>query len=177
MMAADGVWFELRGVEEAVAALTELSGDMRRRVVYGALRDGGKVIAKAAQALARPRDFSSNRRVAGTMRRAIGAFKSKRYKAAQGRIGIYVSVRASRAQRKRSPVSGDPYYFRFVEAGHKKRVGGSTNAARRRSANKGGTVPPYEFLGPAFRAKADEALRVFEQRIIARIATANQVKR
>jgi HK97 gp10 family phage protein len=173
---ADGVVFELKGVREAAAALNALSADMRRKVVYAALRDAGKPVAASAKARAPVLKKATARRVPGTMRRAIGVFRSKRYKAANGQIGVYISVRASRAQRKRSPVSGDPFYFRFVEAGHGKRQpqrGGLSRALRRAAAER---VKPYPFLGPAFRAEGGNALRIFEQRIVERVARANAAK-
>lgn len=173
MAALDGVFFEVKGLEEAQRALDTLSADMRRKVVYGALRDAGKPVAQVARALAQPRDFGSARRVAGTMRRAIGVFRSKRYKAAQGALGVYISVRASRAQRRRAPVSGDPFYFRFVEGGHQPRPGKSHASKRKAAAAR---VRAYPFIGPAFQQKGDDALRIFQERILERVAQANKAK-
>jgi hypothetical protein len=171
-VAGDGVWFSLQGVEAAQKALDELKADMRRSVVYGALRDGGKPIAKAAQALAQKHDFSSATRVAGTMRRAIGVRKSKRYKASNGVIGVYISVRATKAQRRRSPVSGDPFYYRFVVGGHARRQ--SKGKGARRSAPKvAARVEGDPFIGDAYRAEKENALRIFTERVFARIALAN----
>lgn len=184
-MADDGVFFKLEGAERAQAMLDELSGDMRRKVVLGALRDAGKPVAAAAKAKARVLQKPTTRRVPGTMKRAIGVFKSKRYKAANGALGVYISVRASRAQRKRSPISGDPFYYRFIEGGHKivprtSRKGLTARALRRRGRSithrrraAATSVPPYPFLGPAFREQSQNALRIFEERILARIAIAN----
>lgn len=168
---ADGVEFQLIGIEKAIAALNEFGADMRRKVVYAALRDAGKPVALAARALAPVLAQATARRVPGTMRRAIGVFKSKRYKAANGAIGVYISVRASRAQRKRSPISGDPFYFRFIAGGHKTRVGKSAAARRRAIAS---TVAPVPFLAQAFRQEGENALRIFEQRIIDRVELANR---
>lgn len=172
-MAGDGVTFELKGVDEAIATLNALDADLRRKVVYGALRDAGKPIAAVAKSLARVLQLPTSRRTPGTMRRAIGVFKSKRYKAANGQLGVYISVRASRAQRRRSPVSGDPFYYRFIEAGHKSRPSNS-NTSKRRAAV--GMVKAYPFLGPAFRQQGEQALRIFEARIIERIELANRAK-
>lgn len=184
---ADGVFFKLEGVEDAIRALNDLKADMRRKVVLGALRDAGKPVARAAKALAPVLKQATSRRVPGTMRRAIGVFKSKRYKAANGAIGVYITVRASRAQRKRSPVSGDPFYYRFVEAGHKivprakikgtarqLRAAGQSITLRRRAAT--GFVKAYPFLGPAFRQQGERAKNIFLQRITERIAKANARK-
>lgn len=171
---ADGIEFKLEGVDDAIAALNELGADMARRVVFAALRDAGKPVAQAAKALAPVLQAATTRRVPGTMRKAIGVFRSKRYKAANGAIGVYISVRASRAQRRRSPISGDPFYYRFVESGHFARAVGKNKAARRRAATS--FVKAYPFLGPAFRAQGQNALHIFEQRIAERIAQANARK-
>lgn len=168
---ADGVEFQLLGLDKAIAALNEFGADMRRKVVLAALRDAGKPVAQAAKALAAVLQRPTSQRVPGTMRRAIGVFKSKRYKAANGVIGVYISVRATRAQRKRSPISGDPFYFRFIEAGHKARAGKS-KASKRRAAVA--FVKARPFLGPAFRQEAENALRIFEQRIVDRVDLANK---
>ena len=165
---ADGVTFELKGVDEAIKALNELSGDMRRKVVLQALRDAAKPVAQAAKSFAPVLKAQTTQRVPGTLKRAIGTFKSKRYKAANGQLGVYVTVRATRAQRRRSPISGDPFYFRLVEGGHAKRAG-----KRRASA---GMVKPYPFLGPAFKQEGENALRIFQQAVIERIAKANAAK-
>lgn len=185
-----GVTYRMSGLADLETALNELSADLRRKVVLAGLRDASKPVVKAARAFAQPRDFSSKRRIAGTMRKAITAFKSKRYKAAQGALGIYITVRASKAQRRARPVSGDPYYWRWVEGGHKivprlskaqsgfsnlrKRAAGISITQRRRRAT--GMVKPYPFMGPAFRAQGDQARRIFEQAVIERIAKANRRK-
>jgi HK97 gp10 family phage protein len=171
---ADGIEIKLEGVDDAIRALNELADDMRRKVVLGALRDAGKPISQAAKRLAPVLKMPTSRRVPGTMRRAIGVFKSKIYKAANGALGVYIKVRASKAQRRRSPVSGDPFYYRFVEAGHRPRPAKNTAARRRRAATA--FVKAYPFLGPAFRQEGQNALRIFEQRIVERIAKANARK-
>lgn len=185
-----GITYRMEGLADLETALNELAADLRRKVVLGALRDAAKPIVKAARALAAPHDFTSKRRMAGTLRKAITAFKSKIYKPAQGAIGVYITVRASRAQRKARPVSGDPYYWRWVEGGHKivprlgkqqagfsnlrKRLGGISITQRRRGAT--GMVKAYPFLGPAFRAQGEQAKRIFMDAVTARIAKANARK-
>lgn len=171
---ADGVEFKLEGLEKAQAALTELASDMRRKVVMGALRDAGKPVAAAAKLFAPVLAQATSRRVPGTIRRSIGVFRSKRYKAANGQLGVYISVRASRAQRRRAPISGDPFYFFIVSMDHKTRSKGATKALRRKAAIAR-TVAGKPFLGPAFRQEGANALRIFEQRILARIDAANKV--
>jgi len=183
----DFVTVKMQGLEQLEVDLNELSSDMRRRVVRQGLRDASRPVVKAAKGFAKPRDFQSKRRMAGTMRRAISTFNSKKYKGANGVIGVFITVRASRAQIKRRPISGDPFYWRFVEAGHRivprtslaaarlsrlqKRLKGITITQRRRRAT--GRVQAYPFLGPAFRAQGDAARRAFVDVVTKRIQQAN----
>lgn len=178
---ADGIGVLLRIDKRA---LDDLRADLRRQVVMGALRDAGQVFVKEARARAPVLKQATNRRVPGTVRRNIRAFRSKLYKPSQGAIGVYVTVRATKARLRKAPVSGDPYYWRFLEGGHRivprtksgltrrqlRRLG-QTITQRRASATR--RVDPIPFLGPAFRSKQAEALRVFEVRIAARVAKAN----
>jgi hypothetical protein len=100
---------------------------------------------------------------------------------------VFVSVKASRKDLRNAPVSGDPYYWRWLEGGHKivarsrrigtrfgKAVNARTLRARRQAATA--SVKPYPFLGPAFAAQGEAALRIFEQRINERIAKANAAR-
>jgi hypothetical protein len=167
------VELKLAGFDDAIGMLNEFAADMRNKVVLGALRDAGKPVAKAAQALAAKHDFGSSRRVAGTMRRAIGVYKSKLYKLSNGSLGVYIKVRASKAQRRRSPITGDPFYARFVIGGHKTRP---TTTGRSRRQNATAFVKGDDFLGDAFKQQGPNALAIFEQRIIARVAKANARK-
>lgn len=181
--------YKLSGLADLERALEELSIDLRKRVILQALRDAVKPMVKVAQAIAQPRDYASNKRVAGTLRKAITAFKSKRYKASDGAIGVYITVRASKAQRRARPVSGDPYYWRWVVGGHKavgRFKGKSTDYAirgrgrltgisvRRRAATK--STREYPILEQAFRAQSNQALEIFQTAVITRIAKANQRK-
>lgn len=181
----DGVEFKLQGLEAAERALNELAADMRRRVVIAALRDAARPFVAEARKFAPVLKTASPRRQPGTMRRSINTFRSKRYKPAQGAIGVYVTVRATRARLKKAPISGDPFYWRWVEGGHKlvprtakgltpkqlRRLGQSITE-RRRGATR--SVRPYPFLGPAWTNKQSAALQIFERRVFERIEKANQ---
>lgn len=198
----DFVEVKVSGVDDLGKTLDALDADLRKRVVIGALRDAARPIVVAARANApvlkaelrsvagrKKRIRATSNRIAGTLRRNINAFASKIYKGQRGVIGIYVTVRASRRDLKNAPVTGDPYYFRWVEAGHRivarfkgkytdfkvRGRGRQTGLALRRAASTE-RVKPYPFLGPAFQAKGATAIQIFEDRIVERIAKANQAK-
>lgn len=198
---ADVIGIDVRGIDEARAALAELSADLRKKVLRQALRDASRLIVKRAQSNAELRDFASRTRVAGTMRRAIRTFNSKIYDGRNDTIGVYVTVKASKKQLRQRPRSGDPFYFRFVEGGHKivPRKGGAAGVthflrrlqsgkvraskrryaagsitSRRRAST--GRVPAYPFLGPAFVSMGKPAIDLFIERLNARIAKANAAK-
>jgi hypothetical protein len=175
------------GLAQAERALNELAADMRRKVVLAALRDAARPLVLAARQLAPVLKTPRPRRVAGTLKRNIRAITSKKHRGQDGLLGIYISVKASKRDLKNAPITGDPYYWRWLEGGHaivrrSRRVGtrygkalnSVTLRARRRAAAD--NVKPYPFLGPAFASRSDAALRVFERRILERIAKANAAK-
>lgn len=184
---AEAVQIAVLGVGDLEKALNDLASDMRKKVVLAALRDAARPVLQAAKQLAPELKEPDPRRVKGTLKRNIRTITSKKYKGQNGLLGVYISVSASRKDRKNAPVTGDPYYWRWVEGGHKivsrsRRVGTKggkarnavTLRARRRAV--AGEVKPSPFLAPAFATKGDAALKVFERRIVARIAKANAAK-
>lgn len=181
-----GVTYRMTGLADLEAGLNELASDLRRRVVRNGLRDAAKPVVKSARAFARPRDYSSKRRIAGTMRKAITALSSKRYKLSNGAIGIYLTVRATKAQRRARPVSGDPYYWRWVMAGHKivarfkgnyfsfkQRGRGRLTGLVSRRRKSTGMVQAFPIFEQAFKAQGNNARQIFTGAVLARIAKAN----
>jgi HK97 gp10 family phage protein len=178
----------VKGLEETKVALEAMVADLRNKVVRQALRAAARPIVASAKEHAPVLQRPAPRRVKGTLKRNIKVINSKRANGRGGVLGVYVSVKASRRDLKKSPVTGDPYYFRWVESGHRivakaKRVGTYRGKAknavtlreRRRSSLR--NVPAYPFLLPAYRGKATEAVRIFTEQITARIAKANARKR
>lgn len=146
------------GLDDLKRALQELSADLRRRVVRGALRDAAKPIQLAARAQAPVLHGTSAYRLPGTVRDSIVVRASKLRKALRGELGVYVKPRHRGLGGKSSSKNPfDPFYYRFLEMG--------TNKMRARP-----------FLGPAFAAHKDAALTLFQARIGARIAKANARK-
>lgn len=184
---ADGV--TVHGIEETKRALDGLVADLRRKVVRAAERDAMRPVVAAARDVAPVLKRPHPRRRPGVLRKAIRVFNSKKANGAGGRLGVYVTVKATRNARRKAPVTGDPYYFRWVESGHrivprykgkytdyKQRGRGRLTGlnARRRAAT--GFVPGSPFLLPAYRSKAHQAIAIFTNRIHERIAKANEGK-
>lgn len=182
---ADEIQFRVLGVKEVAAEFERLLSDLKKKDVLSALRAAARPFVLAARANAPVLKTPNPRRVAGTLRRNIKAFASKKFRGQGGVIGVYVTVKASRKDLKNSPITGDPYYWRWVEGGHRivprsrrvgTRGGKAVNAATIRARRQAATamVKPHPFLGPTFPAQADAAVRLFEDRIAERIAKANQ---
>jgi len=184
---ADGV--TVRGLEETKRTLDGLAADLRRKVVRQAERDAMRPLVAAAREAAPILKRPHPRRRPSVMRKAIRIFNSKKANGRGGVLGVYVTVKATRATRRKAPVTGDPYYFRWVEGGHrivprykgkytdyKQRGRGRLTGLRARRRAATGWVRPYEFLLPAYRSKASHAINIFTDRIHARIAKANGVK-
>lgn len=184
---ADEFTMTVKGLEQTKIALEAMVADMRNKVVRQALRAAARPIMLAAKEHAPLLQRPTPRRVKGTLKRNIKIINSKRANGRGGVLGVYVSVKASRKDLKKAPVTGDPYYFRWVESGHRvvakaKRIGTyrgkakneTTIRERRRASIR--NVPPHEFLLPAYRSKGTEAVRIFTEQITARIAKANARK-
>lgn len=171
----------VRGIADTSAALNAMAADLRRRVVYAALRAAAKPIVQDAIENAPVLRSPRRNRVPGTLKRNIKAFRSKKANGKGGALGIYVTVKASKKDLKKRPITGDPYYWRWVENEHRivarsKRTGTKYGKARyektlrARRAASSGTVPGVHFLLNAYRAKGQEAIRAFNKVIESRIA-------
>jgi HK97 gp10 family phage protein len=169
---------KLVGVEQAIIDLQAFAGDLKRSTVRRALRDASKIIVNAARAEVPPHDYGSKRRVSGTLRQNIKSFLSKIYKGASGVVGMYITVRATRKRKQIAPVTGDPFYFRFVELGHKivrrrRRSYAFFDSLTLRRHRATQYVKAYPFLGPAYNSKGHAAIEAFNAAIIKRVAQAN----
>lgn len=180
-MADDGVSLTIRGLAETKAALLALPADLRRRVVRQALRAAARPLVAAAQSHAPILKAPARRRVPGTLRNNIKVFNSKKANGQGGRLGVYITVRASKNDLKKAPVTGDPYYWRWVEGGHRivprsRRTGTFRGKALYAKSitlrRKGSTasVKPYLFLQKAYRERAIGAVAIFNEQILARVA-------
>lgn len=145
----------VEGLEDLRIAVEELTADMRKKVVIGALKDAAKPIVAAAKAAA---PFKS-----GLVRSAIRVATSKVFKGQNGVIGVYVGVRKEKGRRIKGTKirvkikQNDPYYWKFLELGTKKM------AAR-------------PFLRPSAEANFAHSIDIFKQKLGERIAKANKRK-
>ncbi len=150
---------KLEGLDDLKRALTELAGDLKRKVIRAALRDAAKPIHRAAVAAAPVLKQAHPYRLPGTLKRSIMVKASKRFKGKNGEIGVYISVSKRKGlggeASARNPF--DPFYWRFLEFGTAKM------SARR-------------FMTHAFDANAQGAIQIFQARLKTRIDKANTRK-
>lgn len=196
---ADGITIQVSGLAEVERLLNTVSADLRGGVVRKALIDGGKIMVADAKRRAPVLRTKHSRRRPGVLRDAIKIRSSKFAKGQAGVIGVYIRVSASKGKRRKAPISGDPFYSTFVEAGHNLVPRGmgtkgiskreirrltklglrstitarrATAAARRKSVATG-FVRPYKFLEPAFEATKGKVVDKFEEAIARRVAQVN----
>jgi len=198
---ADGVTIQVNGLAEVERLLNTVAADLRGGVIRKALIEGGKIMVADAKRRAPVLKKASRTRRPGVMRAAIKVRSSKFDKGQAGVVGVYIRVSATKAQRRRAPVSGDPYFYQWVEGGHLIVPRGmgtrgmsrgeirrltklglrqtitarrATAAARRKSVATG-FVRPYKFLEPAFNATKQAVVDKFKDAIARRVAQANAV--
>lgn len=197
---ADGVSINVAGIEGVGKALDELSNDLRKKVVRQALKDAAKPMMQLAKAKAPVLARATRRRRPGVLRSNIRVLSSKINNGKEGVIGVYLTVKSTRGARRKTPITGDPFYFPFVEGGHRivprgKGTAGlskreirsmtkaglrSTITARRllaeksRTAASTGFVQGKKFFESAYRATKDKTVGLFAEAIKARVAAANR---
>jgi hypothetical protein len=182
----DGLSFNVRGLDQVKAALANFAGDMRK-TVRQSLRVASKPLRIAAQANAPVLKYPVRRRVAGTLRKNIKIVNSKRANGRDGVLGVYLTVKASRKDLKKAPITGDPYYWRWVESGHKivtrsRRIGTrngkaryeKTLRARRESSQR--NVAGSLFLLRAFRSHGQTTINNFSEQVLRRVEKFNRTK-
>lgn len=145
---ADELLVRLDGVDELVRALRGMPEKIRRRAVRSALRKAAVVIRQDAKARAPVLRASAPFRTPGTVKRRISV-RSSKFARQAGDEGVFVGVKPLRGKadtrrygKASSRNPNDPFYSRFLEFGTKKM-----------------TARP--FLGPAAKAKGEEAIRLF----------------
>lgn len=177
---------DVSGLEETKRALNAFAGDLRK-TVRASLRKSARPVVVQAKANAPVLKRPVRRRVAGTLKKNIKAINSKKANGSGGRIGVYVSVKASRKDLKKAPITGDPYYWRWVEGGHRvvargKRIGtrfgkaryDTTLRERRRASRR--FIAAREFLLQAYRTKGREVVGLFVDDVLARIHKFNSTR-
>ena len=164
--------------------LQKIGQDMQRRAVRNALAAMGRIFKAAAQVeapvLKAPTRGSKATRVKGALKRNIIVKRSK-YQA-RGAERYFVGVRSGKTAVARG--GGDPFYWRFLEAGWIPRGpgralrGGNRSRALQRSRlrSAGTTAVKYPFLQPAFDANQQRAIKAFEAAIDRAVVRYNRQK-
>lgn len=189
-------YLTIDGIADAKRALDELTKDLKRRVIRGALLAAAKPIVQAARANAPVKT--------GLVRKSIGAFTSKIKNGRNGEYGVYIKPRAGRVARKTKNKALDPFYYRFQEVGFRA-VGGRrvTGGSRRKKLfsfspeyrekilRLAGVSAPEKrrltrpeprfkvgsaFLGRAFASQKEAAANAFIKEVKKRIDLANRRK-
>lgn len=161
------------GIDDFNRAVDSLTRDLRRRVIYAALRAGARPIVRAAKANAPVKT--------GLVKKRIAVATSKIKRGRNGEIGVFIKPRISSKARKSKDRSQDPYYYVFQEAGfhavgRRKVGGGRVNRAARIKASGARFIQGKKFMGRAFESNKGQALKAFSDTLKKRIDQANQGK-
>lgn len=175
---------EVQGLEDVRQRLVSLPVHLRGKVLYALLRKAAWPIVKAAKANAPVAKKATRRVIPGLIRRTIGVTRSKIKNPSRGEFGVFIQPKTPgsikslqrRARKHGKAVNfGDPFYYKFQEfgfhaVGRKRISGGRRTRAAKLSSGAYRFVPGKEFLGKAFAAHKDEALRVINAGIVDAIA-------
>ena len=186
-MAADPnvVSYKLEGLDQLMRSLRDVPNNLRKKALTKALRAAGKVVLDEARARAPVLSGTARNRKAGTVKKAIKLRVSKMDKR-QGNVGVFINVKPltkaqigtfkATAGKKASGATNpnDPYYWRWLEFGHKI-VPRSSKRLKQRHMAATGRVAARPFLRPA-ADKLEEAKRVFERTVLPEIAALNKEK-
>ena len=159
--------------------LAEVERRVRTKIVRGALRAAGNTMAKSARQKAPAMQKFTKQRTPGALRRAIYVGKGR---SGRGSLRYFVSVRSGKTYAKKG--RGDPFYWRFLEAGWiprgpgKKLTGGERlrSLKRKRAIQAGATQVRYPFFKPAFDESGGRALTAFNERMTKGFAALRRVR-
>lgn len=164
---AEGITATVEGMSALKASLNSLPDKLRKKVLMSALRKGAAVVRKAARDATPVLQTPTPYRTKGLLRKKLSVRVSRVSKAA-GNVGVFVNIKPAEgtqytkhnilgvkyktvkrvSQRgARSPL--DPFYWRFVNFGTKKR----------------NRLPAAKFL-EAGAAALPQALEIFEREVV-----------
>ena len=173
------------GINQMRVNFEKVGKDMQTRTARRAVVAGGRIIKNEAIAIARANGSVRT----GDMVKNI-VIKRER-KAGDGVEQYHIGVRHGRGQTKKAKEQGkvllainsrgriyerrdnDPYYWKWVELGHKivpRRTRNDKRSVRRRRAEAGGRVEGKPFIGPALERKSAEAIKAMGDAIAAELA-------
>jgi hypothetical protein len=183
----------IEGLADLQLTLQGLPINLRNKVMYRLLRKAAAPILKAAKANAPVAKKATKRVIPGLVRGTLKVSTSRYWKPARGEFGVYIKPispskikRLQRVARKgagRSPYFGDPFYYRFQEAGFHavgssritgsfRRKQGPSLRARRNAQYASGMhtyVPGKKFIGKAFESNKQAALNIIKSDLVAEI--------
>lgn len=119
------------GLPDLRLALSSIPAKLRRRALRNALAAGARVVQAAARArtpVLKTSTYSGGSafrrgvRKPGTVRRAISVRTSKIARRA-GDVGVFVNVRPAKAGQRGARNPGDPFYWRFINFGTRRKTG------------------------------------------------------
>jgi hypothetical protein len=154
---SNSISFEISGLREVQEKIKSLPDQLGKKVIYQALRKGGAVLRKEAQA-----NLAGHVKT-GTLRKGFKIARSRIHESAT-EFGVYLTLKKGGGRSD----SKDPFYGRWVEHGHYagKKTGEVERRARQSGRQRGQAyrvnrrahfVPGIKFMGRAFEAKASEA--------------------
>ena len=164
---AEGITATVEGMSALKASLNSLPEKLRKKVLMSALRKGAAVVRKAARDATPVLQTQTPYRTKGLLRKKLVVRVSRVSKAA-GNIGVFVNIKPAQGTQytkhnilgvkyktvKRASQRGatsplDPFYWRFVNFGTKKR----------------NRLPAAKFL-EAGAAALPQALEIFEREVV-----------
>lgn len=159
--------------------LAEVEKRMRMKITRAALRAAGNVFARVARQKAPRLDQATKQRIPGALRRAIYVGRGR---TGRDRERFFVSVRGGK--RYAAKGRGDPFYWKFLEAGWIPRGPGgklkggnrSKKLQRSRARAAGAREVRYPFFKPAFDEAGRQALAAFNERMVKGISALRTIR-
>lgn len=174
----------IHGLADLRRDLAALAPKLRLRALRNALSAGARLVRNDARQRAPiisaldPKVRAGHRKP-GTLRASITVRTSKLARR-RGDVGVFVNVRPAKAGARGAKSPADPYYWRWVEFGHKlvaraRSAAGRLSVRARRASRTVGRVQPIPFLRPA-AGNLGAALTVIMPKLQQAIAKLNQPK-
>jgi HK97 gp10 family phage protein len=164
----DGVFVKVEGLEHLKRQLSELTRQLRAKVLRNALSAGARIVrdeAKRNAPVLNGLQRSAPYRKPGTVRDAIRVRTSKRDRRA-GDVGVFVNVKPAKPSERGAKSRNDPFYWRWLEFGWNPASKGVSKKQRRRDNRAGGSkkIAGRRFLTSG-GDKLGQALEVFQQQL------------
>lgn len=150
---ADSITFKIEGIEGFSKSLDGLPNRIRKRVVFTALRAGGRLMLKGARNKA-PKGRTGN------LRKAIILRNSRIHNGRRGKrlLGVYLGLK--NFSKVKAGTKNNAYYARFVHEGYNVKGEGKSSGRppRGRKTNRGrSNVRGRKFIKRAFDSRSSAA--------------------